>query len=552
MKNPVFGVIVKASFTLLVLLNADAFCQDRKPANQRRPKPTAMMSGYLQAPRVKVPETYGGGYSMYVAAWPLVEKYPGQKFQTGLFGTWMFPLNETKPEQKFYTDIEGGLGWWRDTRFATETPKFIQGGVALNFSAWANGPGAGKGRDWSKPNGKYGIVQLSNRLIWPPDGLNLKQGTNGELFGYGYLSLPLVAAKETTAGADVPTGGNCWTLFLNTENFKGPVSFFAPYFFSKPSIKKTELAGMALDSRPSQANRHLSMETQFVPAAIATDDQGVEYARVAKTFFPVDEDGDTVLVHQSMGHRRSALADGVATWFAGGVVADGKLDVTDSVTQHFTGNGGSSFAIHAEGVKRDQRAQLQWSSFSEPLAHDDETFGYTWDEKIVSRTKVGDRECVTFPEYYRSEKNKKEKKRWVAITESELPESVDLKNAEMKTPGRNFHEPYVTPAEPDSCWKKPGPAAGPFTAEVGDGTTVTYYWYRFADQPAMLNADMNPAERETLQKRVELLHENWKPDSEYLPPPKRGSLASLDQALLVTPPKGMEAGYVPIVTRQER
>ena len=30
-----------------------------------------------------------------------------------------------------------------------------------------------------------------------------------------------------------------------------------------------------------------------------------------------------------------------------------------------------------------------------------------------------------------------------------------------------------------------------------------------------------------------------------------GELASLDPALLVTPPKGLEVGYVPIVTRQE-
>ena len=123
---------------------------------------------------------------------------------------------------RLYSDIEGGLGWWRDTRFATETPKFIMGGVALNFSAWANGPGAGKGRDWDQPKGKYGVAQLSPWVLWPPDGLNLKQGTCGELFGYGYLPLPLTEAKSTTAGKDVPTGNNCWTLFLNTRKLQRP------------------------------------------------------------------------------------------------------------------------------------------------------------------------------------------------------------------------------------------------------------------------------------------------------------------------------------------
>ncbi|MCB1128244.1 MAG: hypothetical protein KDM81_17255, partial [Verrucomicrobiae bacterium] len=30
------------------------------------------MAGYLLVPVQRVPETYGGGFSMYVAAWPLL------------------------------------------------------------------------------------------------------------------------------------------------------------------------------------------------------------------------------------------------------------------------------------------------------------------------------------------------------------------------------------------------------------------------------------------------------------------------------------------------
>jgi hypothetical protein len=35
-----------------------------------------------------------------------------------------------------------------------------------------------------------------------------------------------------------------------------------------------------------------------------------------------------------------------------------------------------------------------------------------------------------------------------------------------------------------------------------------------------------------------------------LPPPTVGKLADLDPAVLVTPPNGLEIGYVPIVTHQ--
>jgi len=64
------------------------------------------------------------------------------------------------------------------------------------------------------------------------------------------------------------------------------------------------------------------------------------------------------------------------------------------------------------------------------------------------------------------------------------------------------------------------------------------------------NADLSDSEREALQARVVRLHREWKKDRQYLPSPTVGRLADLDPAVLVSPPKGLEAGYVPIVTRQ--
>ncbi|MHC4463355.1 MAG: hypothetical protein ACYS30_18260 [Planctomycetota bacterium] len=42
------------------------------------------MAGYLLVPNDRVQETYNAGFSMYVAAWPLLQEYPGRRFQTGL------------------------------------------------------------------------------------------------------------------------------------------------------------------------------------------------------------------------------------------------------------------------------------------------------------------------------------------------------------------------------------------------------------------------------------------------------------------------------------
>ncbi len=510
----------------------------------------AEMAGYLLVPHEKVDKKYNAGFSLYVAAWPLLKNYPGQQFQSGLFGTWMFAQNEGLARKGHYSDIEGGLGWWRDTRFASETPKFIMGGVALNFSEWANGPGAGKGRDWSKPKGHYAVAQLSPWVLWPPDGLNLKQGTCGELFGYGYLPLPLTTAKTTTAGKDVPTGNQCWTLFLNTGNFKGPVAFFTPYFWSRPSVENPKLSGLFLDTRPSEPNKALQMETQHVPAYIAKDAKGVSYARIAPTLFPGSPDADSVLVHRITAYSKASLWDGVRAWFDGGQAASGTIDPKTSGVQTFKGNGGATWRIYPPGTERDKKLPLNWSSFATPVAVNDVTYGYRWSKDAVTKSdsKVGP--LVTLPEYYRLEKDRKDKEQWVVVSPKDVPEETALAKVEFPRRRDANSKPYVTPDEAESCWKKPGPKAGPFEAKLGDGSVVTYYWYRFADQPALLNADMTDAERETLQTRVEMLHRKWTKDRDYLPPPTVGKLADLDPAVIVTPPKGLEIGYVPIATRQ--
>ncbi len=519
-------------------------------ARAAEPVEAAEMAGYLLVPHSKAPESFNAGFSIYVAAWPLLDRYPGRRFQTGLFGTWMFAQYDGSRPEKMYSDIEGGLGWWRDTRFATTTPKFIMGGVALNFSEWANGPGAGKGRNWDRPTGLYGVAQLSPWVLWPPDGLNLKQGTCGELVGYGYLPLPLTAAKASTKSQNVRTGNNSWTLFLNTGNFKGPVAFFTPYFWSRPSVDDPALDGMFLDSRPSNPNRALQMETQYVPAVQARDSEGKVYARIAPTSFPRDAEGRSVLVHRVAAYDRTALWDAVERWFHGGEPATGGIDVAGTALHTFDSKGGSTWRISLPGTPREQRTPLAWNSFATPVAIDPLTYGYQWNESLVSRTQAGDRLLFTLPEYFQLVQAEGRAARWEALRPQDIPAETGLTTYQFPPPLDGRPEPYVTPDEPASSWKTPGPAAGPFQVTLGDGSVVTYFWYRFCDQPALLNADLTDADRQQLQSRVELLHRNWTRDRDYLAPPEIGQLADLDPALIVTPPAGMETGYVPIITRQ--
>ncbi len=394
--------------------------------------------------------------------------------------------------------------------------------------------------------------------MWPPDGLNLAQGMCGELFGYGYLPLPLVDAKPTTAGAAVPTGDQCWTLFLNTENFKGPLCFFTPYFWSASAVEHPEHAGRFLDSMPSDPNKAFQMETQWVPATVSTmspktaDADERAFARTAPVSFPADADGRTVVLHRLTVYTREALTEPVRRWFAGGQAASGEINPAEAYVQKFGSGGGSTWEIFPDGTPDKERRDIKWDEFGTPHAHDEHSFGYQWKSEYVRPVTEGGGRRVRLPEYFELRRREGWPLRWVPIAAADVPVESGLKQERYDTPRENNPGAYETPTNADSPFRKPGPVAGPFEVTLGDGSVLTYAWYRFADQPAMLNADLTPEEREVVQRRVEMLHREWTKDRTYLAPPTTGTLASIDPALLVTPPKGFEIGYVPIALRQER
>jgi hypothetical protein len=335
---------------------------------------------------------------------------------------------------------------------------------------------------------------------------------------------------------------------LNTRNFKGPVAFFTPYFWSRGVVAEPRFRGMLLDSRPANPNRALQMETQHVPSMQAVDAKGETYARIAPTFFPCGTNGESRLVHHITSYNKQALWDSVKTWFDGGAEVSGAIHPEGAILHQFTGKGGATWRIYPDGTPKEEKAPLAWTSFATPMAADPNTFGYRWDLKVVKQSDSKQGPLVKLPEYYHLVKSGA-KPQWVPVRVEEVPPETGLVKARFDRPERR-PKAYVTPEDAASCWKKPGPKAGPFQARPGDGSVVTYYWYRFADQPALLNADLTDQEREALQARVEKLHRNWKNDRDYLPPPAIGKLADIDPALIVTPPAGLEAGYVPIATRQ--
>ncbi|MCB9266317.1 MAG: T9SS type A sorting domain-containing protein [Lewinellaceae bacterium] len=517
----------------------------------------ASQSGFTWVSTENVADTaFGSGYTMYCAAWPIFKQYPGpEDFQTGLSSSWM-TTRKTSGQPQFYTTIEGGLGWWHDTRFGTKVPKFIMGGVAYDFFSWANGPGAGSTnmlpngqRDWSTPGGKYGVAQLSNHLLWAPDGLNMAQSLNGELLGYGYIPLPLTEPILNTNGTGVETGNQCWTLFLNSTNFKGPATFFLPTFWTEPALLDPSLEGLFLDSRPSDPNVAFGIEHAGSPAIIAQDGNGNRYAKVNRLQFPANNDDRSMILNQISVYSPDALWNDMVAWFNGGPVVPPGINAAGIRGVPFINNGGSMAAEIKENLPDGLNEYVDLNYINNVQLNTD-IMGFEYNLNIVDKNE----DVFTLPEYFRLDPDSL----WRAIDKDDVPASTGL----LTTAIPNSPRPeitYLTPLDPDCHWQdpngpwnSPGPVAGPFEAGLGDGTTVTYYWYRFVDQPAIIHANLPEDIRAELQQRVELIHSNWSHTDEYLAPPSVGRIATIDPAAIVQPPAGLEVGYVPIVTRQEK
>lgn len=503
---------------------------------------------YIVASVPEPPAEFGYGVSFYTRVWPLLET-PMTGFQIGLPSTWIIPENRTFMEPlcppgtvardnwdergPYYRDvfqtIEGGPGFWVTTQFPSAVPKYRLNGVPSGYNFEVSSPGGwGFGQTTPLGDDQIGIVQLSNRVVIPPDGLTFTGPLDEAFLGYACMALPLTPPKPTPVG---PTGNQCWTVFLATKTFQGPLAFFVPEMWSRLSRTYPTINCRGLDARPGVMGTG-GMEFGAVPQFRAKDAQGRTYSRIPKLLFPVDEGGTSVILQDVTLYSKETLYKGVESWAEGGAIPTGTIGATGAYRPTLS-TGPPTYRQAGDhppisGVERIVEPQIVTQGDSPALA-------LHW----LDPGSEG-----VFPEYFRDDGAS-----MVPVSPEEVPAETHL-TSQVFRQARNTGSSYVSPDTPGTRWTAPGPVRGPFTAVLADGSEITYSWYRFADQPSLQTQGWSEEEKERLQTLVESMHRSWPADREYLPPPTRGGLVELDAALLLTPPDGLEVGYVPIVTSQ--
>ncbi len=483
------------------------------------------------------------GVSFYTAAWKLT-KEPLINFQIGLPGTWVLPDNSNNtsialcPQGTFARDnwpergptygdvfqtLEGGLGYWQGNRFRYGSPKFSMNATSQCYDFEIASPG------WSffydnktLDDNKLGIAQLHNRLLVPPDGLTFAGNPNGDFMGYAYMALPFTDAHED----EVPTGNQSWTCFINTVNFKGPIAYYLPETWSKLSKNHPEIIGKGLDARPGIIGTG-AIEINTVPLIKARDSSGTLFTKIPELNFPVNAQGEALLVQDFNYYTKEALYNDILKLRSEGTIPNGSFKTSGILSTQMN----SSFIEIAQENNEIENFEL----ISTPYIRNS-NFGLKW-----ANTEF---EAGKFPQYFKKENNV-----FKAILEEEVPSETKLLAAEFETQSSE-RSPYV--ATMTSSWTSPGPASEPFQVTLNDGSTVTYVWYKFIDQPVFQQYNWTTEKKNALQEVVEKIHANWPINRDYIPAPSTGNLIAIDPNLIIQPPAGMEIGYVPIVIRQER
>ncbi|MFO0833411.1 MAG: hypothetical protein U0638_00460 [Phycisphaerales bacterium] len=535
------------------LCSASALAQPAtQPAAPAKPKPGVITShseglhGYIGFSTEEPPDRamYSAGVGFYTAVWPLVDR-PLANFQIGLASTWILPNNSDDrdtplapegtlarswPERgptwdSVFQTVEGGVGFWAGNHFRYHSPKFSMNATPQCYDYEVGSPG------WSffqsneaLADNRLGIAQLSNRLLIPPDGLPFEGEPSGQFLGYSWLALPFT---DAIAG-EPPTGDQSWTCFLNAANFKGPIAFYIPETWSKIGklFNYPYIFGRGLDARPATVGGG-AIEINTVPRFDSLDASGVVYSKIPKLQFPVDDQGRTFLVQDVTYYSKAALWDSLKTWRDGGAASSGRFDTKGAWRPTLT----TKTTEYDQAGKKVVGVERTFDT----KVFDGNVWGLQWSGESRAR-------FAAFPQYYKQAGEQR-----VAVAPSDVPR-------ETKLIAKEFANAAVGPAytSPTSgAWATPGPTKGSFKAKLRDGSIVTYSWYRFVDQPSLQQYHWSDDKKARVQQLVEKMHTSWTIDAEYMPPPTRGELVRIDPGLIVTPPKGLESGYVPIVTRQE-
>jgi hypothetical protein len=500
------------------------------------------LKGYLHGYASSGRSDHGYGLSYYTGIWSTFEDYQLDHYQRG-HGTWITPDNtgyeqplcpvgtvarDNWPERgpsyrDVFQTIEGGPGYWGNTRFPDRQMKYRLNAVTDCYTSQTSSPGWNWGGTSNLEN-QAGFAQLSNRLLYPPDGMTFRRGADGKFLGQAWMTLPLTLDNSQTS----TVGANNWTLFLNAANYSGPTVYMTPEGWNRITDGYAPAEGRGLDTLLTNSTfRSLADEIGRI-RSYEVSNNGQTYSRIPRMKYPVDSNQRTIFHQDVKFYSSDAIYDSITTYFQTGAdLSSGRLDSQGTVDANVTS---ADF-----GFKQNGKTIRGLENIVQTQTFGDTAWGFNW----IEENSTG-----VFPQYFVG--SDRDDYRTV-ISETEIPTWTGLLDVTMPLKSTDSNRMYEPPS---GGWPQPE-GDQTYSVDLIDGSTVTYGWYKFIDQPSIVKLNLSSDQSTRLQSVVETIHAlNWGTSNPVLAPPTFGNLVEIDDALLLTPPVGMNIGYVPVALRQ--
>ena len=500
---------------------------------------------YVTAPVSEtIPTSNRSGFGWYSSLFPLLAN-PSKGFQVGLSSTWIEPnisprlqtvaqeLCKTGTDQwvknaasdpangtygyDLFQTIEGSLGWWLGEKYPSVFPKYEANVTQNCYTSQLATPGWSFFGGEPTPRDSTGLVQLTNQVLLPPDGMTFQESSKVPQLGVSWLALPLPTFDHAYSNM---SGKNAWTLFMNTGNFSGPLQFVAPQFWADGSTSNPIQNGLTLDKNLGFIGE-LSSEWNSIPFYEDKGADGATYSKIPAIQLPSDQNSQLVFSRDLVAYSNDAFLSPVAT------------SLLDNSTLPTVAKSSTTKSIGLRGL-------------STPAFQHGESIPYL--DKLLTTTALDSGSAFglslpsantieNLPQYYVSKNGMRVPAELSAVPQALKDASFDVTNI-----------PTYIYQSPD-WWKASVPASETFSAQLSDGSSVDYKWYKFIDQPSLQRFELNDSEKSALQSAAEKIQKEWA-YVQVMKNPTSGSLVNLDSGLLVAPPAGLEIGYVPIVTKQ--
>ena len=270
--------------------------------------------------------------------------------------------------------------------------------------------------------------------------------------------------------------------------------------------------------------------------------------KIPKMSLPLGSDGQTTLFKDARGYTDADIYDPVEAALSSGTLDASKIMVGGTPADMKPGKSDATYRLEGNH-SMDPWNAAHLINVGELITTVDTDGNARWSfapNKTLTPAMDG-----KLPEYFSPFDPDDPSTSLQPIAEADAPKEL----VAQVFPAKKDMGPYDGIGNPPvgGCDSKPGPADDTlYCAQTTSPSWIAYKWYKFSEQPVFARAKLTAEEKGYLQGRVETLHkmlnEGGKEAGKWIK--ERGpseQLATVDTAQLVTPPKGLEVGYVPVV-----